>query len=265
MASHGRGSYGTVGPDGAGTAVCGGQTVVSSNGAASKQGPEAMTAQPTWSAGIDDLILFGSTPDVSGGEPRLACSGCGQLAHDITRLDAARMIHAVKGHGEGLLAHPVESLRARGRRGSSSPLESVAMVGRTLGGANTRLRHGFGVDADEQEVARITLTPPGVLASVVVAAERLVATINGATTRAWEGTRLDDGTAVAEMLWLALHDAVHHLEDAELALRARGRASHPAGAAADLRRIGAPRGGPTVPGPFPRPRLSLLPEPGPGT
>ncbi|MDQ6838121.1 MAG: hypothetical protein M3137_07295 [Actinomycetota bacterium] len=49
---------------------------------------------------------------------------------------------------------------------------------------------------------------------MAVNADRLIATIDAATAAEWESARL--GTDAAEVVWLALHAATHHLDDAEL-------------------------------------------------
>lgn len=53
------------------------------------------------------------------------------------------------------------------------------------------------------------LAPPALLAFVVDSADRLVETIDAATISTWVGARLANGTGATEVVWLALHDAIH--------------------------------------------------------
>jgi hypothetical protein len=70
--------------------------------------------------------------------------------------------------------------------------------------------------------------PPGCLAGVAAAATRLYEVISSARGIAWSSTGPGGEGEPAEVLWLALHDVVHHLEDAKLLASARERRLHPA-------------------------------------
>ena len=75
-----------------------------------------------------------------------------------------------------------------------------------------------------------SIPSPQTLSAVLTALDenvrRLTATIAGATTEDWRRREPDTGATPGELVWLALHDATHHLEDAELLLDAApGRAA----------------------------------------
>ncbi len=163
--------------------------------------------------------------------PGLACGRCGQRENDLDRSDAVIMTRLVKRRCVGLFVHPVGSLRERGPKGPWSPMASVLRACSVLAAANRDLCQLVGTEAPKLAPAQVHASSAGaILASVVENADRLIATIDVATAARWESARL--GPAAAEMVRLALHDANHHLEDAELPFRALARAAHPAGSAA---------------------------------
>jgi hypothetical protein len=69
--------------------------------------------------------------------------------------------------------------------------------------------------------------PPGCLAGVAAAATRLYEVISSAKGITWSSAGPGGEGEPAEVLWLALHDVVHHLEDAKLLASARERRLHP--------------------------------------
>jgi hypothetical protein len=159
----------------------------------------------------------------SAGEPMAApdaawrsmdCVGCGQRPDDLTPLDAIALTAALRRRCASLLAQPDATLRHRGSKpGSWSALEPAAHVSAVIAAANHRLRGLLGEEA-----------PSGAPGSTVAALQenlaRLIATICAATAHDWYRSRPDNGATAGEVVWLALHEATHHVEDAELVLDA---------------------------------------------
>jgi len=120
-------------------------------------------------------------------------------------------------------------------------MESVLEMSAVLSAATLRLCDLLGEDAAELIGAAIvtpgsataTQGPPAVLASISENVGRLVTTVEGATTEDWYRTRPDHGVTAVDLVWSALHEATHHLEDAELSLRAALAAGATVGAGAN--------------------------------
>lgn len=107
-------------------------------------------------------------------------------------------------------------------------MEPAAKVSDVLGAADTRLRDLLGEET-RQPVPTTSETRRSIPSSQTVSAvfaalaenvKRLTATIAGATAEDWRRAGPCDGATAGELVWLALHDATHHLEDAELLLDA---------------------------------------------
>jgi hypothetical protein len=101
-------------------------------------------------------------------------------------------------------------------------MEPAERVADGLGAANSRLRDLLG--EDPQEPDPVTFSAPGVsvrrspttvLAALTDNVGHLVATVDGATADDWYHRRHDSGATAGEVVWLALHDLTHQLEDAE--------------------------------------------------
>ncbi|MDQ1393697.1 MAG: hypothetical protein QOF30_2674 [Acidimicrobiaceae bacterium] len=166
----------------------------------------------------------------SGGAGRAnRCRGCGQGPEDLDPRHAIAVTAVVERRLASLLAHPEHTLRNRGPgRGSWSALEPALRVAHVLAAADRGLRHLFGDDA-LQPIAAATETPRSVPSRPTVSqvraaladnARRLTATIAGATTQDWRRRQPHHGATPGELVWSAVHDATHHLEDAELLLDA---------------------------------------------
>lgn len=162
---------------------------------------------------------------------RPACTGCGQRSEKLPPLDAVAVLRALERRCASLLHHPADSLAyRRGEQGSWSAMEPASQVSLVLGTANRRLRVLLG-EEDPQTVvsppeganlawATGRALPSAELAALARSVRDLVSTIEAATTQDWDRPRPDSGATAAEMVWLALHAATHHLEDAELILDA---------------------------------------------
>ena len=157
------------------------------------------------------------------------CRGCGQGSENLARLDAIAVTAYLQRRFASLLDNPERALRDRGPgRGTWSAMEPAAQVSDVLAGADRRLRALLGEEAlpavpaalDMQPSIRSAQTLSMVLATLSENVRRLTATIAGATTQDWRRPAPGDGSTAGQMVWLALHDATHHLEDAELLLDA---------------------------------------------
>ena len=160
----------------------------------------------------------------------VACSGCGQPPRDLAPFDAVAVTRALLRRCALLLHRREESLHDRGPEpGSWSAMEPAERVAPVLGAANTRLCDLLGEENLVPVLAtvvplaseRARRSPSAVLGSLEDKVRRLVATIEGATASDWCRTRPGDGATPGEVVWLAVHDATHHVEDAELVLDGR--------------------------------------------
>jgi hypothetical protein len=158
---------------------------------------------------------------------RLVCSGCGQRPVHMAPLDAVAMIRVLARRCAVLLQHHEDSLtHRRSDPGSWSAMEPAGQASAVLGAADDRLRELLGEEIAEPvpmgiEGAELAPDAPRrALASLEQNVRSLVAAIEGATVQDWDRARTDNDATVAELVWLALHDARHHLEDAELVLDA---------------------------------------------
>lgn len=178
----------------------------------------------------------------------MACGGCGHETVRLDRGDAVTMARFVKRRYEALLAHPARSVRARHRAGSWSVTESVAMVSEILDGVHSGLRALFDLDVAPSGVAPIngpgtTVAGPALSDSVAESADRLVATIEAVSDETWGDARFANGPSVTELVWLALHDAIHFLEDTDLVLRTPTTTQPPASPATELLDVPGPAPG----------------------
>jgi hypothetical protein len=105
-------------------------------------------------------------------------------------------------------------------------MEPAAQVSAVLGATDHRLRELLGEEIAGPVPLGIEGVAPGqdlqqlALTSLGDNVRSLIATLEGATTQDWHRVNPDNDATAAEMVWLALHDARHHLEDAELVLDA---------------------------------------------
>jgi hypothetical protein len=156
------------------------------------------------------------------------CAGCGQppspdfdravaieLAHDLPHRFAtllgqddppdhgpdhgARSVLEPVYYASGLLAFAVSQVRLRTGRED----EAIPTAGSTVDAVAT--------DA----VGRGTAI---VLSNLFACSDRLTRSIEDTTDREWSYFMADYGVTVGQLVWLALHGAVHHFEDAELTL-----------------------------------------------
>jgi hypothetical protein len=162
---------------------------------------------------------------------RLICGGCGRSAPPIDRAAAIEMIEDLT---DRLLRVCID-----GRVAPASALDTVltvatAQVRRTLSGLDTYLRDrsplGGPLRTGSPGPAVVTPSlgdpnpsgPPGLFDG----AARLAWTITTMTDPGWRDRATGDGVCPAELVWTALHNAVHAVEDVELCLpRAEGAAS----------------------------------------
>jgi hypothetical protein len=168
------------------------------------------------------------------------CSGCGEGPEDLARIDAISITTFLERRFASLLANPEHSLRYRGPgRGSWSAMEPAVKVAEALGAADNRLRDLLGeettdrvpVATEPQRSVPSRQTVSAVFADLAENVSRLTETIAGATSEDWRRREPHDGATAGEIVWLALHGATHHLEDAELLLDAacaRGKEPRPA-------------------------------------
>jgi hypothetical protein len=177
----------------------------------------------------DDQYEAGVITRSAGAWRAQRCRGCGQGPEDLARRDAIAVTAALERRVASLLANPEHTLRDRGPgRGSWSAMEPAVRVADVLGAADSGLRDLLGEDAFQPVLVATVAqrsVPSRHTASEVRAAladnvRRLTATIAGATTEDWRRREPYHGATPGELVWLALHDATHHLEDAELLLDA---------------------------------------------
>jgi hypothetical protein len=177
-----------------------------------------------------EALSAGASATLALGAPwrgRMVCSGCGQRPVHMAPLDAVAVIRVLARRGALLLHHHEDSLGHRRREpGSWSAMEPAAKASAVLGATNDRLRELLGEETAEPVPIAMEgagLAPDGqrqALDSLGDNVRSLVATIEGATTQDWHRVCPDTDATAADMVWLALHDARHHLEDAELVLDA---------------------------------------------
>lgn len=181
----------------------------------------------------DAIVEFMAVPGAA--ERAQTCRGCGQRPTGLTRLDVLAGLASLERRFTTLLGHPEHSLRYRGPgRGSWSAMDPAAQVSEVLAAANRQLRELLGEETLEQDRARMAApttspTTSAVLSTLARSVRRLTATIKGTTTEDWRRPRPDDAGTAAELVWLALHEATHHLEDAELLLDAASASDPKAG------------------------------------
>ncbi len=170
-------------------------------------------------AGADPMVALGAA------WRGVACRGCGQRPENLAPLDAVAATRSLLRRCESLLHHHEDSLRHRRcRPGSWSAVEPAGRVSAVLDAANSRLRYLLrGATGEPAAVPIETPQPaperrafPAVLVSLAENAGRLAATINGATAEDWYRVRPDNGVTSGDVGWLGLHDATHHVEDAEV-------------------------------------------------
>lgn len=174
------------------------------------------------------------TPD----EPILAsrwvvCSGCGHRPEDLHPTDAVASLRQLQRRSTVLLRRPQPNPAPIGDPTPATPwsaTESASRIAEVLARADRRLRRLLGepdpappdptpptLKIHAPQAAAISTSTAG-LASVIAMADRLIRTIAGATTEDWYRRRPGADVSAAELVWLALHEAVHNLEDADLAL-----------------------------------------------
>jgi hypothetical protein len=155
------------------------------------------------------------------------CRGCGQGPEELARIDAIATAAFLQRRFASLLAHPEHSLRYRGPgRGSWSAMEPAVKVSEVLRIADGRLRTLLGEDLldpipgarHKEGTGSSAPTFAAVIAVLNATVRRLTGTIAGSTTEDWRRSDPDSGATAGELVWLALHEATHHLEDAELLL-----------------------------------------------
>jgi len=177
------------------------------------------------------------------------CHGCGEAPKDVARIDAIAVTALLQRRFALLLDNPEHSLRHRGPgRGSWSAMEPAAQVSDVLGTANSRLRVLLGEETLEAvpmatETGRslpTAQTLSAVSAALAANVGRLTATISGATSEDWRRREAHDGITAGELVWRALHDATHHLEDAELLLDAASQSAAPRSPITDIHARSAP-------------------------
>jgi hypothetical protein len=187
---------------------------------------------------------------LSGGARRAnGCKGCGQGPDHLARRDAIAIATFLERRFALLLNNPEHSLRYRGPgRGSWSAMEPAVRVSDVLGAADMRLRDLFDEETLDPvhpptESRRFVASRQAASAVFTALAEnvrRLTATIAAATTADWRRREPYDGPTAGELVWLALHDATHHLEDAELLLDATLTPGETRRPPADLHSVGPP-------------------------
>lgn len=144
------------------------------------------------------------------------CRGCGEGPDDLARIDAIATAASLQRRFALLLASPERSLRYRGPvRGSWSAMEPAVRVSDVLAAADRRLRTLLDEDMLDPVPRARGEQAIDLLAEAV---RRLTGTIAGSTTEDWRRRESKGGATAGELVWLALHEATHHLEDAELLL-----------------------------------------------
>lgn len=158
-------------------------------------------------------------PRVRGGRSRTlsgtVCRGCGRFPEPLSPLDAVAVIRFLERRSASLFDHP---------NGTWSAMS--AQVSDVFAAANRSLRELLGEEALAPVPTRVEASgwttrrraPSEVLAENV---RRLASTIAGATAKDWYRDRPVEAGSAGGMIWLALHQATHHLEDAELTLDSR--------------------------------------------
>jgi hypothetical protein len=153
------------------------------------------------------------------------CGGCGERPDELSALDAIAFSSFLRRRCVSLLAHPTESLRRRGPKpGSWSALEPAVQVSSVVAATTDHLRELLSEatmpEATMTDVGAATDAAGSLAATLAANFRRLIAAIDAATTRDWYRPRPDNGATAGETVWLALHEATHHIEDAELVLAA---------------------------------------------
>lgn len=183
-----------------------------------------------WDAGSRGEELAGIVVDegfhyLAAGRP--VCGGCGQAPRDdFSPVDALRTVRLLGRRGEELLRQPDTLLCCHAPRG---PRRTVLdLTAEAVGGLRagiSRLARLFESTSDRISTATIDVPGPRspraagtVLASFVETAAVLVAAIDTIGAEAWDRPRPGGDTTAGNIVWLALHDATHHLEDADLAV-----------------------------------------------
>jgi hypothetical protein len=156
-----------------------------------------------------------------------SCRGCGEPSQDLARIDAIVVTSFLQRRFASLLADPPYSFRHRDLgRGAASAMQPADHACAVLAGVNQRVRDHLGEEALDP-IHPVLLTPRSVtspqtflriLASLAENVRRLTATISGATTEDWRHRHPDGGATAGELVWRALHEAIHHLEEAGILL-----------------------------------------------
>lgn len=163
------------------------------------------------------LLLFGSYHYSAAGG--VVCPGCGQAPSAFCRFDAITMVRQVGWRGQDVLRHPDDLLSRHAPRGPwLTVLELAAGAADVLGQAGGAVASGPPTVVSLAP-ASCALTRASVRATLVEHTAALVAAIEGAGAQEWERARPAGAVRPSEVVWLALHDATHRLEDAELAVR----------------------------------------------
>jgi hypothetical protein len=159
---------------------------------------------------------------------RLVCPHCDRAAVPMDRTVAVAII--------GDLAYRIATLadsEARSGHRSQCPLavgECAARVAELLTALEVHLRRLSALDGGARgrdphptvagAIEDVHLSRCGLFES----AARLAWTIQGMTEACWHRPSTMDGASAAEMTWVAVHRALHHLEDAQQVRNSSGTA-----------------------------------------
>jgi hypothetical protein len=156
------------------------------------------------------------------------CAGCGQPpSPDFDRAVALGLAHDLPHRFATLLGQ--EGRPDRGAdRGARSVLEPVYYASGLLAFAVSEVQRMTGREHEAIPTAGTTIEAVAadtigrgtaiVLSNLFACSDRLIRSIEDTTDRQWSYFMADYGVSVGQLVWLALHGAVHHLEDAELTL-----------------------------------------------
>ncbi len=176
-----------------------------------------------------------STSDSAGAAIRagrsVACIGCGEQPEDLRPTDAIASLRLLERRTGLLLGHGQQVALSCDPGGGmpQAAVEPAARLAVMLSASDRRLRsllgeHELPPPENGPPTLRIFASPSAdpVVAdrppSLAESADGLVRAIAGATTEDWYRRRPREGISAAELVWLALHDAMHYLEDIDLAV-----------------------------------------------
>lgn len=156
-------------------------------------------------------------------KPKLICNGCGRCAEPLERDVAVAIVanivdrFAALGHGDGDLSTVPSMSRCVSVAGAAERAASALSVIDSQLRRLSVLDGRPGIDLDDLSgKPRYEAVPGSTTPSLFEAAARLGWTLKTLPEACWHPPAVTRGFSPAELTWIALHQAIHCLEDAQL-------------------------------------------------